>query len=64
MDYQEIPESQKINFKFKKEGFKHLLLFDLDETLIHCKRGIDEMEEQDDYFEPDECIQVADPETG
>jgi TFIIF-interacting CTD phosphatase-like protein len=30
-----IPESKKIDFKFKKEGFNKLLIFDLDETLIH-----------------------------
>ena len=28
----------KIDFKFKKKGFKKLLLFDLDETLIHIWR--------------------------
>ena len=55
-DYQEIPEAQKIKFKFKKAGFKHLVLFDLDETLIHCRRGIDEIYEEDDDFELDECI--------
>ena len=34
----EISEEQKIEFKFKKEGFNKLIIFDLDETLIHCKR--------------------------
>jgi TFIIF-interacting CTD phosphatase-like protein len=27
-----------MEFKFKKEGFRKLLIFDLDETLIHCER--------------------------
>ena len=30
-----IPPEQQIDFKFKKKGFDKLLLFDLDETLIH-----------------------------
>ncbi len=34
----DIEEHQKINFKFKKEGMKKLIIFDLDETLIHCQR--------------------------
>jgi hypothetical protein len=33
--YELIPEEVKIKFKFKKKGFTKLLLFDLDETLIH-----------------------------
>lgn len=33
-----LPEDQKIKFKFKKKGFNKLLLFDLDETLIHVRR--------------------------
>lgn len=32
-----IPEEKKIDFKFKKTGFDKLLIFDLDETLIHTK---------------------------
>lgn len=38
-----IEEDKKVKFSFKKKGFKKLLIFDLDETLIHCKR--DEYEE-------------------
>jgi hypothetical protein len=37
-EYFEIPEEKIIDFKFKKKGFKRLLLFDLDETLIHIWR--------------------------
>ena len=39
--YQDIPtvqEKLKIDFKFKKEGFNRLIIFDLDETLICVKR--------------------------
>lgn len=49
---EEIPElddSDYIQFKFKKPGFTKLLIFDLDETLIHCHR-----EEYDDEEENDE----------
>ena len=41
-DYHEIPVDKKIDFKFKKPGFRHLLIFDLDETLIHCRRDQNE----------------------
>jgi len=37
--YLPLEEDEKMNFKFKKPGFKKLLLFDLDETLIHVKRS-------------------------
>jgi predicted HAD superfamily phosphohydrolase YqeG len=37
-DFQEFPEEERIDFKFKKPGFKKLLILDLDETLIHVKR--------------------------
>ena len=32
-----MPQDKMIEFKFKKSGFKKLLIFDLDETLIHVK---------------------------
>ena len=38
-----IPLANKIPFEFKKHGFKKLLIFDLDETLIHC---VDDIESQ------------------
>lgn len=31
-----LPDEIMVDFKFKKEGFKKLIIFDLDETLIHC----------------------------
>lgn len=34
----EITEEQKVKFEFKKPGYNKLLIFDLDETLIHVKR--------------------------
>lgn len=37
-DKPDIQEDQYIDFKFKKPGFKKLLIFDLDETLIHVQR--------------------------
>jgi len=33
-----IYETKKVDFKFKKRGFNRLVIFDLDETLIHCPR--------------------------
>lgn len=36
---EKIKDEEKIKLKFKKKGFKKLLLFDLDETLIHVKRS-------------------------
>lgn len=42
----DLEEEQKIDFKFKKEGFKKLIIFDLDETLIHCQR--EELLSEDD----------------
>ena len=50
----------KIDFKFKKKGFKKLLLFDLDETLIHIW-GRDPTQEEG--FHPDIQIPILDPET-
>lgn len=38
----EIPEEDKIEFKFTKPGFNKLVIFDLDETLIHTKRKGDD----------------------
>lgn len=44
-EFPPIPESQKVDFKFKKPGFDKLLIFDLDETLIHTLRSEEELEE-------------------
>jgi hypothetical protein len=48
-----IPLDSQIDFKFKKPGFKKLIIFDLDETLIHCQREEedygDEIDEEEDY---------------
>lgn len=53
-----IENHQYIDFKFKKPGFKKLIIFDLDETLIHCQKEeedygieIDEDEEDEDEDE-------------
>ena len=43
--FPEIKEEDKIEFKFKKKGFNKLLIFDLDETLVHSKRDEDEFDE-------------------
>jgi TFIIF-interacting CTD phosphatase-like protein len=40
-EYTPLQEDEKIDFQFTKLGFKKLLIFDLDETLIHVKRDID-----------------------
>jgi hypothetical protein len=60
VEYLEIADDKKINFKFKKPGFKKLVIFDLDETLIHCRRDKDEVdsEEEADYFDADEEISI------
>ena len=66
-----------INFKFKKPGFKKLIIFDLDETLIHCKRedpedndsNLSEDGEKEDEgtslykFKPDIWLDIYDPTT-
>lgn len=44
--FPKIPEHKRINFQFKKPGFNKLLIFDLDETLIHAIRDTEDMEEQ------------------
>jgi hypothetical protein len=33
--------SKIVDFKFKKSNVKKLIIFDLDETLIHCPRDVD-----------------------
>ena len=50
-----ILEEEKIDFKFKKSGFNRLVIFDLDETLIHTKREEDELttEELKDLYGED-----------
>jgi len=62
-------EEQKLPFKFKKGTTKKLLLFDLDETLIHVKRDRDDdMVQADEWseesFEPEIEIPVFDPHSG
>ena len=42
-----VSEVEKIDFRFKKAGFNKLLIFDLDETLIHMKRDEEELELED-----------------
>jgi hypothetical protein len=39
-----VPDSKRIDFKFKKPGFTKLIVFDLDETLIHTKRNLDDLD--------------------
>ena len=39
-----ILESNKIDFKFKKPGYSKLIVFDLDETLIHTKRNLEDLD--------------------
>lgn len=46
-DFEPIPEQSRIDFKFKKPGFDRLLIFDMDETLIHSLRT----EEEDPDFD-------------
>ena len=55
--YTPLQEHQKLDFKFTKPGFKKLLIFDLDETLIHVKR--DNADNHHD-FEPEVEISIND----
>jgi hypothetical protein len=40
--YDPMEDDNKLGFKFKKPGHNKLLLFDLDETLIHLRRETDD----------------------
>lgn len=56
---------KKIDFKFKKDSAKKLIIFDLDETLIHCQREELLTEEDDAFkFNPDIWIDIETPFTG
>ena len=39
----DIEEEQYVDFKFKKPNFKKLIIFDLDETLIHVLREAEDL---------------------
>ena len=60
-----IQPEEQIEFKFKKSGFNKLLIFDLDETLIHSKRDDNELEfdELEEHYnvEPDLFVQMESP---
>lgn len=63
-DRPNVSELQKIDFEFKKEGFKKLIIFDLDETLIHCQREelLSEEDEEDPYkFVPQTWVNIVSP---
>ena len=63
----------KEDFVFKKKGFKKLLIFDLDETLIHTKREEDDVADKEYLVElygedfvnviPDKYVDMTDPDT-
>ena len=60
-EFPPIAAEDKIQFNFKKKGFNKLLIFDLDETLIHSKRDEDDLEfdeEADQYGENEPDFQV------
>jgi TFIIF-interacting CTD phosphatase-like protein len=58
-NYIGLPESKKFAFKFKKKEFSKLLIFDLDETLIHAKRDFEECIFVDrNVFEPDINLKI------
>ena len=48
-----MPKEKEIDFKFTRKGMDKLLLFDLDETLIHVWRGLGP-----ERFEPEEQIMI------
>lgn len=39
-------------------------MFDLDETLIHCRRGIDELHDAVENFSTDKELLIEDPASG
>ena len=49
-------DEQIIPFTFKKSGMKKLIIFDLDETLIHChvEQTYDENEDQESVKESEQ----------
>ena len=58
-----IPEEKKIDFRFTKRGFDKLIIFDLDETLIHSIR--DDGEELTKNLVPHhQAVLIHDPEAG
>jgi Dullard-like phosphatase family protein len=65
-----VEKDQEIQFTMKKQGFKKLLIFDLDETLIHCQReellvDPNDSEEEDEFkFVPEVYIDITTPESG
>ena len=62
-EYVPLASEDKIEFKFTKPGFNKLLLFDLDETLIHVQRDLcgDEPDPNEVDFEPDVKFPVINP---
>ena len=66
--FPEVTPEEKIKFTFKKEGFNKLLIFDLDETLIHSKDEDDDEYDfvADNYGEPvaDEQVLLVSPTPG
>jgi len=42
-DLPKVDEEKLLDFKFKKPGFNKLIIFDLDETLIHTKRNLEDL---------------------
>eukprot|EP00347_Sterkiella_histriomuscorum_P022253 403331138 len=52
----DIEEEQYVDFKFKKPNFKKLIIFDLDETLIHVLREAEDLQvdEDEEFNEEDQ----------
>ena len=68
-EVKELTDEEKIQFKFTKPGFKRLLLFDLDETLIHVKINQGANDDQnnkmgDENFEPEIELPIYDQVSG
>lgn len=55
-----IEEENKINFRFKKRGYDKLIIFDLDETLIHSIR--EDGEELTNNLVSIQAVSIHDPE--
>lgn len=62
-EYVERSDDEKLEFRLKKPGFKNLLIFDLDETLIHVMRDQEEVPEDEmeqNLFEPEVKLDIYD----
>lgn len=56
-----LEDDQWVDFSFQKFGFSKVIIFDLDETLIHCQRETEGEEENEFSFQPEVFIDIVSP---